>query len=344
MRQAPLLLFVIAIGIAGMSGCGESPPPASPGGLPAIRRPKPPTPPATASPSAVPDLPGEEKPETGMEILVRNPRLDRSADENAYQRDAKLPSGKLIGACKWAGTPARRKAPPPKPIDLAGPDAIKSPEKGEAEYYKNLRLTEQSYIADKYPGTYPRGVVVMLRGIRTGPREMFPRATFMVREGHFRPHEQFASIHERVMFGTYDSHPTHLHMRGLASGQVALDKLLTAFDRDTIKPLPGGGVHYTVKPAMLQSDVIHELGIWKVTCKRHPWKTAYAIIVDNPYGAISDHESFTIENIPVGRWQMDVWHPAFKPVKESLEVEIRKDETTEVAVEFHPPECLKSDQ
>ncbi|HUT35185.1 MAG TPA: hypothetical protein VNE39_16970 [Planctomycetota bacterium] len=331
-RHALALWLIVAAVLAG--GCGESQAPVPP------KAPSPP--PEPAAKAVVPDLPDEEEPESGMEILIKEPATERAIGGAAYERDAKAPAGKLIGACKWAPAPPRRKAPPPEPAALDGAQAIRNPEKGEVDYYKNLQLKQDTYIADAYPGTYPRGVVLTLRGVRSGPRGMLPRATFMVREGAFKPHIEFCPVHERVMFGTYDSYPTHVRMRSLATGQVALDELLTAFDRDTIKPLPGGGVHYTRRPAMLQSSVVHDTGVYAVTCRRHPWKSAYVAFVDNPYALVSDGANFTLDSVPVGKWQMDAWHPRFKPVKASLDVEIRKDETTEIAVEFHPPDCLKA--
>ena len=333
MNRTPVVLCLLAA-IVLVGGCGESQTPAPP---------KAPGPPAgPAAKAVVPDLPDEEEPESGMEILIKEPVAERTADEDAYQQDAKAPAGKLIGACKWAGEPPRRKAPVPQPIALDGAQAIQNPGKGEVDYYRNLQLKQDTYIADAYPGTYPRDVVLVLRGIRKGPRGMVPRAALMVREGVFKPHIAFCPIHERVMFGTYDSYPTHALMKSLASGQVALDEVLTAFDRDTIKPLPGGGVHFTRRPTMLQSKVVHETGVCAITCRRHPWKAAYVVFVDNPYALVSDGVNFTLDGVPVGKWELEVWHPRFKPVKTVLDVEIRKDETTEIAVTFHPPDCLKT--
>jgi hypothetical protein len=334
MRRAAASIVAFLAIVAALGGCGQSEPQPAP-------RPKTAATPATAT-SAVPDVPDEAEPEAGMEIVIKNPRADRSADEGAYRRDPRIPQGKLVGACTWASSPPRRKAPKPKPIDLAGAHAIRNPDKGETEYYQNLKLTEHNYIADKYPGTFPRGVVLMLRDVRAGPRAPLRRSAFMVREGRFKPHIRFSPLHERVMFGTYDSFPTHVRVKALASGLVAMDQLLRAFDRDTIKPLGGGGVHYTVRPTMLQSKVVHDMGVCSITCTRHPWKQAYVVFVDNPYIVLSNDRTFTMANVPVGTWRMDVWHPQFKPARESYEVVIRKDETSEIAVELEPPECLKS--
>ncbi len=293
--------------------------------------------------AVVPALPGDARSEetAGMDILVKNPNVDRSADEDAYQRDGKLPAGRLVVACKWAGNVAvTATLPPPKPVDLDAGNMIRRPVKGEVEYYKNLRLKERRYIGS-YRGFYPTGVVLMLRDIKAGQRPMYNRSNYMVRYGRFRPHIQFAPVHERVMFGTYDSYPTEVVMRDLQAGKVVLDAAIAAFDRDTIKPLGGGGVHYTRKPTMQQSEVLHRLGTYEIRGKRHLWKKAYLVVVDNPYAEVVDRGRVAIEAVPVGRWRLDVWHPEFAPVKQAHEIEIGEAKTTELAVEFHPPAVIR---
>jgi hypothetical protein len=39
-------------------------------------------------------------------------------------------------------------------------------------------------------------------------------------------------------------------------------------------------------------------------------------------------------------WKVDVWHPEFQPVEKTYDVEIKRDEVTELAVEFLPPASL----
>ena len=48
---------------------------------------------------------------------------------------------------------------------------------------------------------------------------------------------------------------------------------------------------------------------FKVTCDYHPWMTAYWLVVDHPYCAVTDKEGrFTIENLPEGSHTFIVWH------------------------------------
>ena len=47
----------------------------------------------------------------------------------------------------------------------------------------------------------------------------------------------------------------------------------------------------------------------RVVCNIHPWMLGYVLIRDNPYMAKTDATGkFTIKNLPVGKWQFQVWH------------------------------------
>ncbi len=182
--------------------------------------------------------------------------------------------------------------------------------------------------------------MIVLRGIKSGKRAMFIRPTYLLREGRFRPPIQFAPPDERVMFGTYDSYATDLQIRSLPAGKLVMDGEVSAYDRSKIRQLGGGGVELK-PPDMAQSDVLHELGGYAITSRRHAWKKAYLFVVDNPYAVVADGK-FMMEDAPVGTWIMEVWHPLYKPVNPSVQVRVEEDGTTEIAVEFEPPDELKA--
>ena len=315
-------------------------------------------PPATSTPSTRPaekpidpELPEgvTDQTDAGMEILVKNPRPDRRDDEGAYRKDDKIPVGRLVGAVKWAD-PVIPRAEASKllntPLDLRGADRIPDPQPGETEYYENLKLQRPYDFVAGDPDYHPTGVVLIVRDVKVGRRDRFVRPTFMVRQGHFRPHILFSPLGDRVMFGTYDSYPTDLRMVCLATGRGVLQDKVSAFDRDTIKPLGGGGLHYTARPTMLQSEVLTEAGAYEIRGTRHLWKSAYVFALDNPYATVvegpwSGRGRFEFADLPVGTWTIDVWHPACKPVQSSYTVTVRKDETTELAVLIHPPAFLR---
>jgi len=49
----------------------------------------------------------------------------------------------------------------------------------------------------------------------------------------------------------------------------------------------------------------------KVVCNIHPWMSAYILVRDNPYMAVSSEEgTFEIKNIPAGKYDFAFWHEA----------------------------------
>jgi len=322
------------IAVLAIPGCARKAPEPPPG--------PPPSPPAAQS-SPVPKLPDsiaktEDDAPTGMEILVRNP-TDARAKAKGYRQDDRAVAGRLVGVVRFAGNVVRRdKLPPARKLDTAEALAIPDPKPGEVDYFLNTKLVEDRYL--HHDLVQPIGTVIMLRGIKSGRRAMFIRATYLLREGRFRPPIQFAPPDERVMFGTYDSHPTDLQIKGLSSGKLVMDGEVSGYDRSKIRQLGGGGVELK-PPDMAQSEVIHELGGYAITSRRHAWKKGYLFVVDNPYALVSDGK-FMIEDAPVGTWTLEVWHPLYKPIKPTVEVRIEEDGTTEIAVELEPPEALKA--
>jgi len=332
-RRGAAVRGLLLLLLASVSGCQKPEPP----------RPAPPPKPAAEQP-IVPKLPEqtaktEDETPTGMDLLVQHPASTRSK-EQGYRQDDKCAVGRLAGVVRFAGPAIRReRLPPARRLDTPEALGIPNPKLGEAEYFLNIKLTENRYLHHDYVG--PIEAAIMLRGIKSGRRAMFNRPTFLIRAGDFRPHIQFAPPHDRVMLGTYDSFATDVQIKSLGAGKQVMDAEVSSYDPKDIRQLPGGGVELK-SPQMAQSPVIHELGGYELGSGRHPWKKAYLFVVDNPYALVVSGD-FTIGDVPVGTWKIDVWHPLYKPVKETHEVEIKEDATTEIAVEFEPPKYLKSD-
>lgn len=56
-------------------------------------------------------------------------------------------------------------------------------------------------------------------------------------------------------------------------------------------------------------------GLVTLGCNIHDWMRAYVVVVDTPYYQLSDESgTVVIENIPVGDYQMEVWHPRQRKV------------------------------
>jgi hypothetical protein len=62
-------------------------------------------------------------------------------------------------------------------------------------------------------------------------------------------------------------------------------------------------------------------GIAKVRCEVHPWMTAYIVITDHPYHAISDiYGEYELTDIPAGSYQLKVWHETLGTQEKRIEV------------------------
>jgi hypothetical protein len=55
-------------------------------------------------------------------------------------------------------------------------------------------------------------------------------------------------------------------------------------------------------------------GAVRVVCDAHPHMTAWIIVHDNPYYAVTDERgAFRIDGIPPGRYKVTMWHEGFRP-------------------------------
>ncbi len=69
----------------------------------------------------------------------------------------------------------------------------------------------------------------------------------------------------------------------------------------------------------------------KVTCDIHPWMTAYWLVVDHPYGAVTNGKGeFAIRSLPAGTHKFRVWHERIGWIDRSLTVEVSAGETVTV--------------
>lgn len=73
----------------------------------------------------------------------------------------------------------------------------------------------------------------------------------------------------------------------------------------------------------------------QVKCDIHPWMIGYMLVLDHPYGAVSDEKgAFTIEGLPPGKYDLKVWHEAGGYVgftaKGITGIEVAAGETTDL--------------
>ena len=72
-----------------------------------------------------------------------------------------------------------------------------------------------------------------------------------------------------------------------------------------------------------------------VTCSIHPWMTAYWMVLDHPYFAVTDEKgNFEIKNVPAGTQKVVVWQEAVGPVTPASGEDVNITPNGEITKEF----------
>lgn len=136
----------------------------------------------------------------------------------------------------------------------------------------------------------------------------------------FSPHVQAASVGQFVLFKNTDPilHTAH----GLFTGEQPQFNIGLYPGRVSRKPL--------VTPGLL-----------KIKCEVHPWMTAYIVITDHPYHAVTDvYGEYLIDDVPPGNYRLKVWHESLGSEEKS--VEAKAGTTTKIDFTLAPrPEVKK---
>jgi hypothetical protein len=76
-----------------------------------------------------------------------------------------------------------------------------------------------------------------------------------------------------------------------------------------------------------------------VVCDLHSWMSAYWLVLDHPYAAISDSQGrFAIADLPAGEYSLHVWHERAGDMQRELAVTIKAGETNDLAMLRVPAE------
>jgi hypothetical protein len=254
--------------------------------------------------------------------------------------------------------------------------------KNELDYYKNWNppVVESPLHWLKYQGGSPSvwavsGVAIIVQGVKAGVREELVRgsaSTAHIRSGRTLSGRiaggrnysgfniAFLPCNEKVMLSSHDHFPCEITVASLESGQP-LGKV-TSVPAYNFPPEGKQGAYGMwgsfggwwmpgeYRPRFVGSPTLRKTGPYRMRCRRHPWQIGYAIVVDNPYVAVSGAQKsgwpsadgkVSIAGIPPGTWTVRLWHPRIKPVEEVHEIKITRDETTHLVVDFQLPDQLK---
>ena len=96
---------------------------------------------------------------------------------------------------------------------------------------------------------------------------------------------------------------------------------------------------------------LSKAGVVALTCEAgHPWMTAYILVADHPYTAVTGDEGrFTIDGVPAGTYRIRMWHEGIRlkqvfasvqqyeyeePYEADREVVVPADGTVQVDFDF----------
>jgi len=62
-------------------------------------------------------------------------------------------------------------------------------------------------------------------------------------------------------------------------------------------------------------------GLVKVRCELHPWMSAYIVVTEHPYYAVSDiYGEYEINDVPPGVYQLKLWHETLGTQQKRIEI------------------------
>jgi hypothetical protein len=135
----------------------------------------------------------------------------------------------------------------------------------------------------------------------------------------FAPHVQTAGVGQFVLLKNTDPilHTAHARFpRGQPDFNVGL--------------YPGRAVR---KPLLVA-------GVARIICEVHPWMTAYIVVADHPYQAVTDiYGAYLIDDIPPGNYRLKAWHE--KLGSQEKQVEVRASASQKIDFFFAPTAPVK---
>ena len=93
-------------------------------------------------------------------------------------------------------------------------------------------------------------------------------------------------------------------------------------------------------PGRVSRKPLVAAGIVNIRCEVHPWMSAYIIVVDHPYHAVSDaYGEYEITDVPPGVYQLKVWHETLGT--QEKRIEIKSSAAQKVDFTFTPATGVK---
>jgi len=183
------------------------------------------------------------------------------------------PNGSITGTVRFDG-------PAPARAELErDTDPVCAKTKGQAE---DVIVT----------GGMLRDVLVRVKAGAKGPFAAPPAPVVVTqRDCRYDPHVSAVQVGQSLAIKSGDATYHNVHVS--KAGKNLWNLSQPAGDPDIVKETPGAA-----------GDVV------SLHCDVHAWMQAWAVVVDNPYFAVTDDAgAFTLTGLPPGTYTLEAWHP-----------------------------------
>ena len=74
-------------------------------------------------------------------------------------------------------------------------------------------------------------------------------------------------------------------------------------------------------PGRVSRKPLVAAGVAKIICEVHPWMSAYIVVTDHPYQAVTDlYGEYLINDVPPGKYRVKIWHEMLGTEEKPVEV------------------------
>lgn len=113
------------------------------------------------------------------------------------------------------------------------------------------------------------------------------------------------------------------HLQAASIGQFLLLKNNDPILHTAHAYTPQGQPHFNVGlyPGKVSRKPLISAGVIKILCEVHPWMSAYVVVTDHPYHAVTDlYGAYEIQDVPPGTYRLKVWHESLGTQEKQVEV------------------------
>lgn len=113
------------------------------------------------------------------------------------------------------------------------------------------------------------------------------------------------------------------HVQSASVGQFLMLKNNDAILHTAHAYMPEGQPHFNVGlyPGKVSRKPLVSPGVVKIVCEVHPWMSAYVMVTEHPYHAVTDvYGEYLISDVPPGSYRLKVWHESLGTQEKQVEV------------------------